>query len=519
MSPVPDSVVLCPSGPETLDHAAIVAVDADGAIVGRAVLCRLYGLRAEIRFELAPSPTVALALVDGLEREARARGLVRLELDALPLSDSLVAAVRRSRPVADEIRTSQLFLTWPMTPGELMTQTPHRIVVAGGGVAGLEALLALHALAGDRVALTLVSPTPDFVYRPLAVAEPFALGHQHRTPLAQAARDTGATFVQAALVSVDAEARTVRLGDGRELAYDALVLATGAGAEPAYDDVVTWDDTSGVEAVGGLLRDLEEGYSQGLAIVVPPGPGWPLPAYELALLIAGDARGMGMEPEITLVTPESAPLAIFGPRAVELMTIELERAGVNVELSSYADIEPGPPRAIVLRPSGRRLEVNRILALPRLRGRTPDGIPADPDGFVSVDAHGRVAGVAGVWAAGDGIDFPVKFGGLAAEQADAVAADIAADAGAVVERKPFHPVLRGRLLTGSGARYLRYDAAGGDGEGEATTHTLWWPPSKINGRYLTPWLAALDEDTISDQLPHSGGLAVQTDLHRSFIAS
>jgi sulfide:quinone oxidoreductase len=402
-----------------------------------------------------------------------------------------------------------------------MTHTPHRVVVAGGGVAGLEALLALHALAGDRVQLTLVSPTPDFVYRPLAVAEPFALGHQRRTPLAQATHATGAAFMQAPLISVDAAAKTVKLGDGQELAYDALVLATGAATEPAYntDNVFTWDDTCEVDAVGGLLRDLEEGYSQRLAIVIPPGPGWPLPAYELALLIASDARGMGMEPEITLVTPERAPLAVFGPRAVEVVTSDLERAGVKVELSAYTEIEQGPPRAIVMRPSGRRLEVDRILALPHLRGRTPDGIPADPDGFITVDAHGRVAGVDGVWAAGDGIDFPVKFGGLAAEQADAAAADIAADAGAVVERKPFRPVLRGRLLTGSGPLYMRYDAAGGDGEGEATTHTLWWPPGKINGRYLTPWLAAVDEETIADHLPHSGGLAVQTDLHHEFLAT
>ena len=402
-----------------------------------------------------------------------------------------------------------------------MTHTPHRVVVAGGGVAGLEALLALHALAGDRVELTLLSPTPDFVYRPLAVAEPFALGHQRRTPLAEAARATGATFVQAPLVSVDAAAKTVQLGDGQALAYDALVIATGAAAEPAYStgNVFTWDDTCEVEAVGGLLRDLEEGYSQRLAIVVPPGPGWPLPAYELALLIASDARGMGMNPEITLVTPERAPLAIFGPRAVEVVTAELDGAGVKFELGAYADIEPGPPRAIVMRPSGRRLEVDRILALPRLRGRTPGGITANPEGFIAVDPHGRVAGVAGVWAAGDGIDFPVKFGGLAAEQADAAAADIAADAGAVVERKPFRPVLRGRLLTGRGPRYLRHDAAGGGGEGEATSHTLWWPPGKINGRYLAPWLAARDEETITDHLPQSGGLAVQTDLHRDIIAS
>jgi sulfide:quinone oxidoreductase len=172
-----------------------------------------------------------------------------------------------------------------------------------------------------------------------------------------------------------------------------------------------------------------------------------------------------------------------------------------------------------MRPSGRRLQVARVLALPRLRGRAPEGIPADPDGFVSVDAHGRLAGTDGIWAAGDGIDFPVKFGGLAAEQADAAAADIAAGAGATVERTPFRPVLRGRLLTSRGPRYMRYDAAGGGGEGEAGTQTLWWPPGKVNGRYLAPWLAARDEEAVADHLPQSGGLPVQTDLHRDIIAS
>ena len=113
----------------------------------------------------------------------------------------------------------------------------------------------------------------------------------------------------------------------------------------AAGSVFTWDDTCDSDAVGGLLRDLEEGYSQRLAIVIPPGPGWPLPAYELALLIAADARGMGMEPEITLVTPERAPLAIFGPRAVEVVTAELERAGVAVALGAYAELDQGPPRA------------------------------------------------------------------------------------------------------------------------------------------------------------------------------
>jgi sulfide:quinone oxidoreductase len=400
-----------------------------------------------------------------------------------------------------------------------MSKTPFRVVIAGGGVAGLEALLALHAQAANHVKVTLISPDDQFSYRPLAVAEPFALGTARRTPLSDAVRDADAAFVHAAVTGVDVDQRTLTTSDGRTVEYDALVLALGAASEPAFAHAFTWDDTSEIESLGGRLRDLEEGYTKRFAIVVPPGPGWPLPAYELALLIAGQARGMGVTPEITLVTPEQAPLAIFGPRAVELVSAELVVAGVRVELGAYAAIEHDHATTIRLRPSGRSIEVDRVLALPRLRGRAPTGVPADAEGFIIVDEHCRVVGAEHVWAAGDGIAFPVKFGGLAAEQADAAAADIAGEAGALVERKPFRPVLRGQLLTGHGPRYMRYDAAGGGGEGQATANTLWWPPSKVAGRYLSPWLANRDDEAVAGQLPRVGGLSVQTDLYREFIAS
>jgi sulfide:quinone oxidoreductase len=397
-----------------------------------------------------------------------------------------------------------------------MASEPFRVTIAGGGVAGLEALLALRALAGDRVALTLVAPQEDFVYRPLAVAEPFALGRAKRTPLAEATREVGAELVVAALSAVDADAREAQLDSGERRPYDALLIALGAEAQPAFEHAMTWTDRSGVDAIGGLMRDLEEGYSSSLAIVIPPGPGWPLPGYELALLMSGQARGMGMEPRVTLVTPEQAPLAVFGAQASEAVREELELAGVRLEAGAYADVEA---RAVVLRPSGRRIEADRIVALPRLRGRPPAGVPANAEGFIAVDPHGRVVGAERLWAAGDGIDFPVKFGGLAAGQADAAAADIAAEAGALVERTPFRPVLRGRLLTGRRDRYVRFDAAGGGGEGETGPHALWWPPGKVAGRWLSPWLAARDDAAVADHLPQVGGLAVQTDLLRDVIAT
>ena len=55
----------------------------------------------------------------------------------------------------------------------------------------------------------------------------------------------------------------------------------------------TWWPGGDPDAFGGLLRDVEEGYAKRLAFVVPAGAVWPLPAYELALMTAGEARAMG----------------------------------------------------------------------------------------------------------------------------------------------------------------------------------------------------------------------------------
>ncbi|MDP9344352.1 MAG: FAD-dependent oxidoreductase [Actinomycetota bacterium] len=397
-------------------------------------------------------------------------------------------------------------------------RSPHRVVIAGGGIAGLEALLALRALAGNRVELTLLSPEPDFVYRPMAVARPFGLGHAGHTPLADAARDVGAALKIAALQSVDPDARTIRTSEG-DLEYDELVLALGARSERAFARGTSWDDNAADEVMSGLLRDLEEGYTPSLAIIVPPGPGWPLPAYELALLIRRDAYGMGMDPKVTLVTPERAPLAVFGPLAVEAITAELEAAGVALETCAYAELTPGDLTTVHVRPGARSFDARRVLALPRLLGRPIPGVPHDDDGFVDVDEHCRVRGIDGVWAAGDGISFPVKFGGLATQQADAAAEDIAHQAGAVEEPHPFRPVLRGRLLTGAAERWMRFGAAGGEGDGQIATHALWWPPGKVTGRYLAPWLATRDDQSLGAELPEHEGVPVQVDLDRSFAAS
>jgi sulfide:quinone oxidoreductase len=130
------------------------------------------------------------------------------------------------------------------------------------------------------------------------------------------------------------------------------------------------------------------------------------------------------------------------------------------------------------------------VGLPRLTGAGISGLPTDDDGFVLVDEHGRVNGLDNVYAAGDAVAWPVKQGGLAAQQADVVAESLAAWAGAPVRSTPFRPVLRGILLDGEDPVFLRADTRAGRDLSLARLKPLWWPPAKVAGRYLAPYLAA-----------------------------
>lgn len=364
------------------------------------------------------------------------------------------------------------------------------VVVAGGGVAGIEVLLALRDLAADRVRLTLVEPRDEFVYRALAVGEPFLAGEPHSYRLDRIAADAGARLVADTVVAVRGASREVVLREGGRLAYDRLVLALGAMPERVFDPSLTFGDPGTRDALRGVVADAQEGYSKRLAFVIPTGICWALPLYELAVMTARDVRGMGIDDlEVVLVSPEQRPLAVFGTRASAAIGELLEEAGVHFVGCSHAHMDG---RDLVLRPGDRRLVPDRVITVPRLRGTRVAGVPDYHDGYIATDDHGRVPGMPGVFAAGDNTNFPVKQGGIAAQQADAVAATIAAEAGARVEACPFRPVLRAVFLAGRSDRlYLRYGMAGGEGEGDAGTAATWWPPTKIAARHLAPYLLTL----------------------------
>ena len=227
-----------------------------------------------------------------------------------------------------------------------------------------------------------------------------------------------------------------------------------------------------------------------LGFVKPAGPRWPLPIFDLAFLTAADCAAHDRsEVELSLITPEPEPLRIFGTTASTAIRGLLAESGVALHTRSYG--VPGRPGWLDVSPGDRHIAVDNIVTQPRLVGPLLRGIPSGRGGFIHTDSHGRLAGLDGVYAAGDATSFPVKQGGLAAQQADAVAEAIAASVGADIDPQPFRPVLRGLLLTGGQPRYLRADISGGAGDDSTISdEALWWPPDKISGRYLAPYLSS-----------------------------
>ncbi len=363
-------------------------------------------------------------------------------------------------------------------------ETGAKVRIVGGGVAGVEALLALGDLAGDSAELTLIAPEPDFVYKPLLVEEPFGLGPPEQYALQPLAEESGGEFLLKAVSAVDSAGHRLELDDGSSLDYDYLVVCVGGRFVPAITGAITFPNPTDPLRIDPVLDRVAEGAGR-IAFVVPPSITWSLPLYELALMTERRARERGDETTITLITPEAAPLAAFGAAASAAIGELFSARDIEVVTGERAHEEDG---LLVLTPGDRRVEADAIIALPAMKGPAIEGLPADDDGFIPVDQHSRVRGVDDVYAAGDGTNFPLKQGGLATQQADAAAEDIAHRLGAAGEPEPFRPVLRGQLLTGDASLHLRTDITGGRGEGTASLDRLWWPPHKISGRYLAPML-------------------------------
>jgi sulfide:quinone oxidoreductase len=366
-----------------------------------------------------------------------------------------------------------------------------RVLIVGGGVGALEAAIALNDLAGDRVEVAMYSPSEDFLYRPFAVTEPYGISHGMRFDLRQLSERCGASFHRASIGSVDGEARRARTHDGEEVAFDYLIVASGTRLLAGVSGAVTFWGVADDPKINDVIEDLRRGKLKRVAFAMPGGGSWALPIYELALQAESEVSKAGVDAGLVIVTPEDAPLGVFGRVAAERVGELLGERGIEVVTGAtpvkFLD------GLLTVSPSAS-VEADAVVALPRMEGRQIAGVPHDLDGFIRVDAHSRISGMERAFAIGDVTQFPVKQGGLATQQADIAAEEIAAELGCDVPDERLDPVLRGVLWTGAKPLYLSGHLAGGHGESSIATEESPWEggeEAKLVGRYLTPFFADL----------------------------
>jgi sulfide:quinone oxidoreductase len=177
----------------------------------------------------------------------------------------------------------------------------------------------------------------------------------------------------------------------------------------------------------------------------------------------------------------------FGGQVSEAVSELLHRGDIRVATNVSVERLDGG----ALLASGKEVGADVVVVTPRLSGPAIPGLPADVHGFLPITKRCEVPGTEGVYAVGDATDFPVKFGSIAAQHADAAAQAIAARAGAPVSPTPFDNVVHGFLLGGRKEPVLYFTArieGGRAVKSDASLRPTFSHDPKIAPRYLAPYL-------------------------------
>ena len=308
-----------------------------------------------------------------------------------------------------------------------------RIVVVGGGFAGLESAFLLRQKLGARAEITLVSDRDEFLFKPNTIYIPFGASEESLLiPLARPTERRAIEFVRGSFESLDREHRVVHAG-GRELRYDYLVLATGAAMRPeevpglAEHAETIWTPAE-MEALGGRLRALAaDGDEHTLLFLVPPNNKCAGPLYEIVLMVETWLRRREVRDRFRLVwaTYEPSYIAAFGPKLHEVVTEEFALRGIEGHVGwRVSTVEPDA----VHFEDAEQLAYDLLVAFPPYIAAVEyEGLDADERGFLLTEPGSRrLVGDDRIYAPGDAGDFPVKQAFLAFLQADAAAEDIAA---------------------------------------------------------------------------------------------
>jgi sulfide:quinone oxidoreductase len=391
------------------------------------------------------------------------------------------------------------------------------VCVVGAGTAGLEGLLTVHEQLGDSVDLRVIAPEREFRYRPMSAGSLFRPTEEREALIGDISAEVGANYLCEPVVAVYEDDRCVVTRDGDTVSFDYLLLAPGARDARSLQQGFVWErgqDPGFLDQVRDSIRTAPGGR---VAVIVPRGARWSVPAYELALVLAWASASTGTE--VSLITAEARLLGMLGRDATSLITRELQDAGVvavtGVEVvdAPHSELRSSGPIDVILVPesttseedalTGKPTESHHgaseaqsfdfVIALPTVRGPAIPGVRSDTAGFVEVDTGLKVGGSERVWAAGGCIAAALEHSALSALQGDVAAAAITRavnpSCGDAHLEIPTPLLVTGILLSGQRDRWLAENPAG---TRQPSTRCLWWPPGRAVGHMLAGRIAAWD---------------------------
>lgn len=318
-----------------------------------------------------------------------------------------------------------------------------RIVVLGGGFAGLESLFYLKYKLGPRADLTLVTDEPKFLFKPNTIYIPFGEPpEKFEVDLLRPLKKQSITMVQARVESIDPDKRAITTVGG-VVDYDYLVVATGAKMRseeiPGLGEhaITVWTPDQMLR-----LRDRIEWAEDRAAgnnrtrflFLVPPNNKCSGPLYEMVLMLDTHLRRNGCRDCVDLVyaTKEEAFIEAFGPRLNTVVTDEFRERNIEGHTGFVVtEIEPGKATF----QNGEQLSFDVLVSFPPyIASGVFERLPTDDRGFIQVENDSRrVLGHDRIFAAGDAANFPIKQAFLALLQGDAAGDHIAAE---VLGEKP-----------------------------------------------------------------------------------
>ena len=329
--------------------------------------------------------------------------------------------------------------------------TKPKVLILGGGFAGLETAFMLRHRLHDAVEMTLVCDRDDFLFKPNTIYIPFGGELESLLiPLEKPLYKRHIHFEAGRVAEVDPEQRKVHLEDGTVMPYDFLVVGTGASMRP--DEIpglgefasTIWTPAEMAhlgERLQGLRQRVQAGQHQQVLFLVPPNNKCSGPLYEMVFMLETWLRREGLREKVDLTysTFEHSFIQAFGPRLHEVVTEEFADRGItgfNEEV--VQEVKDGQ----VLYSDGRTREFDELISFPPyVASLRYESLPSDDRGFLKTELESRrVVGHPEVFAPGDAGDFPVKQAFLAFLQADAAAEHLAREVDGKGVHHPFDPI-------------------------------------------------------------------------------